>query len=140
MIVPPPTRLRGSAVPKTVLVVDDSPTIRGFCRLSLRPLSIEIAEAEEGAQALETVRRAPPALVIVDVNMPGMDGISFVRALRADGDPAVRAVPVLLLTGDRDATMRARGLEAGANEFVEKPIKPPALQQTVRRYLGEPAQ
>jgi two-component system chemotaxis response regulator CheY len=127
-------------VPKTVLVVDDSPTIRGFCRLALRPLSIEIAEAAEGAQALEVVRRAPPSLIIVDVNMPGMDGISFVRALRADGDAAVRAVPVLLLTGDRDATMRARGLEAGANEFVEKPIKPPALQQTVRRYLGEPAQ
>ncbi|HXN84124.1 MAG TPA: response regulator [Myxococcales bacterium] len=127
-------------MPKIVLVVDDSPTIRGFCRLALRPLSIEIAEAEEGAQALEAVRRAPPSLIIVDVNMPGMDGISFVRALRADADAAVRGVPVLLLTGDRDAAIRARGLEAGANEFVEKPIKPPALQQTVRRYLGEPAQ
>lgn len=126
-------------MPKTVLLVDDSATVRGFCRLCLRPLAIELIEAAEGAAALESVRKAPPALVIADINMPGMDGIELVRALRADASAAVRAVPVLLLTGDHDEAVRARGIEAGANEFVEKPIRPPALQQTVRRYLEESA-
>lgn len=125
-------------MPKTVLVVDDSATVRGFCRLCLRPLAVDLIEASGGAEALEAVRRAPPALVIADVNMPGMGGIELVQALRADPSPAVRAVPVLLLTGDQDQAVRARGLQAGASEFVEKPIKPPALQETVRRYLGEP--
>lgn len=122
---------------KTVLVVDDSATIRGFCKLCLRPLSLEVAEAEEGAQGLIFVRNTPPALIIVDVNMPGMDGITFVRELREDANPAVRGIPVLLLTGERDAAVRERGLAAGANEVVEKPIKPPALQEAVRRHVGE---
>lgn len=122
---------------KTVLVVDDSATIRGFCKLCLRPLSLQIAEAEEGAQALIFVRNTPPNLIIVDLNMPGMDGITFLRELREDANPAVRSIPVLLLSGERDAAVRARGLAAGATEFVEKPIKPPALQEAVRRYVGE---
>lgn len=122
---------------KTVLVVDDSATIRGFCKLCLRPLSLEVAEAEEGAAALIFVRNTPPNLIIVDVNMPGMDGITFLRALRDEANPAVRGIPVLLLTGDRDPAVRERGLAAGATEFVEKPIKPPALQAAVRRYVGE---
>jgi two-component system, chemotaxis family, chemotaxis protein CheY len=122
---------------KTVLVVDDSATIRGFCKLCLRPLSLEIAEAEEGAAALTFVHNTPPNLIIVDVNMPGMDGITFLKTLRDDTNPALRGIPVLLLTGDRDPAMRARGLAAGATEFVEKPIKPPALQEAVRRHLGE---
>ncbi|GAC1346601.1 MAG: hypothetical protein NVS2B9_15810 [Myxococcales bacterium] len=122
---------------KTVLVVDDSATIRGFCKLCLRPLALQVAEAEEGAQALVFVRNTPPNLIIVDVNMPGMDGLTFVRALRDDQDPAVRAIPVLLLTGERDAAVRVRALAAGANELVEKPIKPPVLQEAVRRLVGE---
>ena len=126
-------------MPKIVLVVDDSPTIRGFCRLCLVPLGVEVVLAEGGSQALEQIRKATPGLIIADLNMPGMDGIALVEALRKDPDPAVRAVPVLLLTGERDPSVRARGLAAGANEFIEKPIKIPALQEAVRRFLGEPA-
>lgn len=122
-------------MPKTVLLVDDSPTVRGFCRVALRSLGVELIEAGEGASALETARRAPPSLVIADVNMPGLNGIELVRALRGDASAALRAVPVLLLTGDQDEALRARGIEAGANEFVQKPIRPPLLQETVRRYL-----
>jgi CheY-like chemotaxis protein len=63
-------------LPRTVLIVDDSPTIRGFARIFLKPLQIEVKEAEDGAQALAMVRASPPALAIVDVNMPGMDGLA----------------------------------------------------------------
>jgi len=73
--------------------------------------------------------------VVVDVNMPGMDGLAFTRALRADASPAVAAVPVVILTGDRSESMREQGRAAGASGFLEKPIKGPELQETVRKFL-----
>jgi two-component system chemotaxis response regulator CheY len=124
------------SVAKSVLVVDDSATIRGFCKLCLRPLEVDLAEAVEGAAALELARKAPPDLVIVDVNMPGMDGFALLKAMREDADPAVRAVPVLLLTGDRSEGLRERAKASGANELFEKPIKPQALQDVVKRLLS----
>ncbi len=120
---------------ETVLIVDDSPTIRGIARIFLKALAVEIQEAEEGERALEMVRSAPPALVVVAVNMPGMDGLAFTRALRADASPAVAAVPVVILTGDRSESMREQGRAAGASGFLEKPIKGPELQETVRKFL-----
>ena len=121
---------------KTVLIVDDSPTIRGFAKIFLRSLNVNIAEAEEGTQALELVRQSPPAVAIVDVNMPGMDGLTFTRELRADPRPDVQRVPVILLTGDRSEETRAHGREAGASDFLEKPIKGAELTAMVKRFLG----
>lgn len=122
----------------TVLIVDDSPTIRGFAKIFLKPLGVEVAEAEEGLQALELVRQSPPAVAIVDVNMPGMDGLTFVRELRADPRPEVSGLPVILLTGDRSEEIRQKGRDAGANDFIEKPIKGAELQAMVRKFLGAP--
>ena len=121
-------------MPRKVLIVDDSPTIRGFARIFLKALQVEVAEAEEGLQALESVRAGPPDLVIVDINMPGMDGLAFTRELRAD--PKIAAIPVVLLTGDRSEQIREKGREAGASDFLEKPIKGAELQAVVKRYLG----
>jgi len=123
-------------LPRTVLIVDDSPTIRGFARIFLKPLQIEVKEAEDGAQALAMVRASPPALAIVDVNMPGMDGLSFTRELRADKRPEVSRLPVVLLTGDKSEELREKGRAAGATDFLGKPIKGPELQALVRKFLG----
>jgi two-component system chemotaxis response regulator CheY len=123
-------------LPRTVLIVDDSPTIRGFARLFLKALPVEVAEAEEGKQALEIVRKSVPLVAIVDVNMPGMDGLSFTRELRADARPEVAKLPVVLLTGDAGAELREQGRAAGATGFLGKPIKGPELQAVVKRYLG----
>ena len=118
----------------SVLIVDDSPTIRGFAKIFLKSLGVTIREAEEGMQALELVHQETPAVAIVDINMPGMDGLTFTRELRKD--PRYAALPVVLLTGDRSAETRAQGVEAGATDFLEKPIKGGELQAMVRKYLG----
>ncbi|HET7787136.1 MAG TPA: response regulator [Myxococcales bacterium] len=123
-------------MPRTVLIVDDSPTIRGFARLFLKALPVEVAEAEEGRQALEIVRRSVPLVAIVDVNMPGMDGLSFTRELRADARPEVANLPVVLLTGEAGAEIEQQGRAAGASGFLGKPLKGPDLQALVKRYLG----
>jgi len=123
-------------LPRAVLIVDDSPTIRGFAKLFLKPLQIEVKEAEDGAQALEIVRAAPPALAIVDVNMPGMDGLAFTREVRAEARAEISRMPVVLLTGDRTDELREKGRVAGASEFLGKPLKGPELLAMVKRFLG----
>jgi two-component system chemotaxis response regulator CheY len=120
----------------TVLIVDDSPTIRGFAKIYLKPLAVEVVEAEEGMQALEIVRAQLPVVAIVDINMPGMDGLAFTREVR--GDPALSKMPVVLLTGDRSEEIRAQGLAAGASDFLGKPIKGAELQAVVKKFLGTP--
>ncbi len=119
---------------RKVLIVDDSPTIRGFAKIFLKALDVEVAEAEEGLQALEQVRAGAPDVIIVDINMPGMDGLAFTRELRAD--PKIASIPVVLLTGDRSEQIRQKGRDAGATEFLGKPIKGPELQALVKRFLG----
>ncbi len=123
-------------MPPTVLIVDDSPTIRGIAKIFLKPLSVDVMEAEEGTQALEMVRASVPAVAIVDVNMPGMDGLTFLRELRGDARPEIARLPVVLLTGDRSEETRRKGREAGASEFIEKPIKGAELQALVMKFLG----
>jgi two-component system chemotaxis response regulator CheY len=123
-------------LPPTVLIVDDSPTIRGIAKIFLKPLSVEVMEAEEGSKALEMVRASVPAVAIVDVNMPGMDGLTFLRELRGDARPEIARLPVVLLTGDRSEETRRKGREAGATDFIEKPIKGAELQALVKKFLG----
>ena len=125
------------ALARTVLIVDDSPTIRGFAKIFLKPLVVDVVEAEEGTQALEIVRGGNVTLAIVDINMPGMDGLTFTRELRAD--PTFAALPVILLTGDRSEETRQKGLDAGATDFIEKPIKGAELQAMVKKYIERAA-
>ena len=126
-------------MPGTVLIVDDSPTIRGFAKVFLKPLKVEVKEAEDGAQALEIVRAEVPLVAIVDINMPGMDGLAFTRAVRADKSAKVANLPVVLLTGDQASGLREEGRAAGATDFLSKPLKGPELQALVKRFLGSSA-
>jgi CheY-like chemotaxis protein len=71
-------------VPRTVLIVDDSPTIRAFARIFLKTLQVDVSEAEDGQKALDAVRASRPDLCVVDVDMPNMDGLSFTREVRKD--------------------------------------------------------
>jgi two-component system chemotaxis response regulator CheY len=122
-----------------VLIVDDSPTIRGVAKLFLKGLQVQVQEAKDGAQALRIVRAAPPVLAIVDVNMPGMDGLAFTREVRADARTEIAKLPVVLLTGDPSDELREKGRAAGASDFLGKPLKGPELQALVKRFLGSPA-
>jgi CheY-like chemotaxis protein len=123
-------------LPGTVLIVDDSPTIRGFAKLFLKPLQVDVQEAEEGMQALEMVRANPPDVIVVDINMPGMDGLAFTRELRGDARPEIARLPIVLVTGDRSEHVRQKGRDAGATDFLEKPIKGLELQALVKRLLS----
>lgn len=122
-------------MPVTILVVDDSPTLRGIVKIYLRPLQVEVMEADGGERALQLARLAVPTLIIADINMPGMDGLAFLQQLRADGRAEVRKIPVVFLTGDRSSELRERAAAAGADDFLEKPVKSAPLQEAVRRLL-----
>ena len=118
-----------------ILLVDDSPTVRTIVRTFLMELRPSFLEATDGERALRLIRLSPVDLVIADVKMDPMDGITFVRTLRQDERPRIRDVPVVMLTGDRSEEIRKRGLEAGANAFVTKPIDPRTLLETIGRVL-----
>jgi two-component system chemotaxis response regulator CheY len=124
---------------RAVLIVDDSPTIRGVAKLYLKGLQVQVQEAGDGAQALKIVRAAPPVVAIVDVNMPGMDGLAFTREVRADARSEIAKLPVVLLTGDASDELREEGRAAGASDFLGKPLKGPELQALVKRFLGSSA-
>ena len=121
--------------PTHVLVIDDDPGLRALLRASFEVAHIDVEEADGAAAADEAIAARLPDVIVLDVAMPGVDGISFCRKLKAD--PHTRATPVVLLTGD--SVSAAAGEEAGAEGFVRKPFSPLALLDAieglaVRRY------
>ncbi len=122
--------------PPLILVVDDSPTIRALVRIALRGLPVELAEAEDGLTGLDAVARALPSLLLIDIQMPNLDGLGMLKALRADPDPAVRALPVLLLTAERGEEIRKTALDAGADDLMEKPLRIPAVKAVALEHLA----
>jgi two-component system, chemotaxis family, chemotaxis protein CheY len=122
---------------QNVLLVDDSATIRNIIKIYLMGLNLTFVEAASGEDALELLAGDPVDLVIADVNMPGMDGLSLIRRLRADSRGQVRGVPVILLTAEQEPDLEARGVQAGANAFVKKPVSSANLRETFERVFAE---
>jgi two-component system chemotaxis response regulator CheY len=104
---------------KTCLVVDDSSVIRKVARRILEGLDFQISEAEDGQRALDAVRQQMPDAILLDWNMPNMDGYEFLRALRL---PHGDAPKVVFCTTENDVAHIARALHAGANEYIMKPF------------------
>jgi two-component system chemotaxis response regulator CheY len=117
----------------TILIVDDSPTMRSMVRGALEADHHQVVEATDGLSALEALETTRADLVITDVNMPEMDGLAFVRALR--GRPRHRFTPALVLTTEDSVEMKRRGREAGATGWLVKPFDPNLLRQTVQHVL-----
>ena len=105
---------------KTCLVVDDSSVIRKVARRILEGFAFEIHEAEDGQQALDACQRHMPDAVLLDWNMPVMDGIEFLKGLRAM--PGGDAPKVVFCTTENDVAHIARAMRAGANEYIMKPF------------------
>ena len=120
----------------TILIVDDSTTMRTMVRRALEDDRHRVIEAAHGAAALAAVEHAQPDLIITDLLMPGMNGIALTRALRADD--RFRTVPILVLTTEGTDLMKEQGRQAGATGWLTKPFDPDTLRRTVRRVL-EPA-
>jgi len=111
---------RNGTVMKTCLVVDDSSVIRKVARRILEGLAFQIAEAEDGRQALEHCERELPDAVLLDWNMPVMDGYEFLKALRRL--PGGDLLNIVFGTTENDVVHIARALHAGANEYIMKPF------------------
>jgi two-component system, chemotaxis family, chemotaxis protein CheY len=118
-----------------VLLIDDSPSIRTIIKLYLMGRPLEFVEATDGAEGLRMAVEKGVDLVIADVNMPVMDGIDFLKALRQRAEPNIRALPVVLLTANKDGDIRSRAMEHGASAFAVKPISREQLGATVDRFL-----
>ncbi|WNG54129.1 response regulator [Archangium gephyra] len=123
---------------RTVLIVDDSDTIRHILKVYLMKLKLDFLDADRADRGLWLLGANPVDLVIADFNMPGMSGLDFVRHVRADTRHEVSRVPLLLLTGGKAPDLEQRALQAGASEFVRKPVSSSALSAVVRRLLSLP--
>jgi len=116
-----------------VLIVDDDPLLRRLCATALRHVGLELEEADSGEQAVERFSANGADLVILDVQMRGIDGYEACRRIRAL--PGGANVPVIMLTGLDDASSIERAYESGATDFIAKPFQWPLLTQRVRYAL-----
>jgi DNA-binding response OmpR family regulator len=114
----------------TVLVVDDEPQILGLVRDYLEHGGFTVLTAVDGAAALRTARTQRPDLVVLDLGLPGLDGLDVTRSLRRDGE-----VPIIILTARADESDKLVGLELGADDYVTKPFSPKELVARVRAVL-----
>jgi two-component system phosphate regulon response regulator PhoB len=119
----------------TILVVDDEPPIRELVRFTLEDEQIRVLEAGDGMRALEVAQASRPDLILLDVQMPRLDGLEVCRRLRADA--ALAGTRIVMLTAAGQDADRARGLAAGADEYLTKPFSPLALFTLVRSLLPE---
>jgi putative two-component system response regulator len=120
--------------PLRLLVVDDDPGLRALVRTSFEIADIEVDEADSAKSAAAKIGSRHPDVIVLDVAMPGTDGITFCRGLK--GDPFTRPIPVILLTGD--ATSESAGRAAGADGFVRKPFSPLELLSLAERLRANP--
>ena len=119
---------------KRAMTVDDSKTMRDMVAFTLKGAGFEVAQAADGQQALNQLASTKVDVIITDLNMPVMDGVALIRALRAD--PKWRAVPILMLTTESDPTKKAEGRSAGATGWLVKPFNPDKLIEVVNRVCG----
>ena len=119
---------------KTVLVVDDEPTIRTLVNAILDDSGIRTVEAADGPEALDMARRYQPDLVLLDVVMPRMDGFAVCQRMKAETSMA--RIPILLLTALAQESDHQRARRAGADGIVQKPFSPAVLRATVDSILN----
>lgn len=116
---------------KRIMAVDDSKTMRDMVGFTLRKAGFDVLEAEDGQRALSVLEKTKVDLVITDINMPNMDGITLVGRLRALA--AFRSTPILILTTEGGDDKKAQGRAAGATGWIVKPFEPEKLLQVVNK-------
>jgi DNA-binding response OmpR family regulator len=119
---------------QTILVVEDEPRIAAIAADYLRHAGYQVAVAADGAQALEAVRTVRPDLVVLDLGLPGIDGLEVTRTLRSGS-----AVPIIMVTARVEEADRLLGLETGADDYLTKPFSPRELVARVKAVLRRTA-
>lgn len=118
----------------SILAVDDSASMRQMVSFTLKGAGYTVIEAADGVEALNLAQSNAVNLVITDVNMPNMDGITLIRELRAL--PTYRFTPLLMLTTESGIDKKRQGKAAGATGWIVKPFNPEQLLSTVKKVLG----
>ena len=120
---------------KHILIVDDAATVRMYHRNILETAGYSVDEAINGIEALEKALNTHYDLYLVDVNMPLLDGYSFVRELRGHAD--IPQAPAVMISTEAKASDQTQAYQAGANLYIIKPTRPDVLLNNVRLLLGE---
>ena len=119
---------------ETIMTVDDSASIRQMVSFTLKQAGYNVVEAVDGQDALDKLQTATVQMIITDLNMPNLNGIELIRAVRAN--PTHRFVPIVMLTTESNADTKQQGKEAGATGWIVKPFKPDQLLAVIRKVLG----
>ncbi|MDO9710932.1 response regulator [Paracraurococcus lichenis] len=119
---------------KLILTVDDSASLRQMVKMTLSGAGYQVMEAGDGAQGLKQAKERQADLVVTDLNMPVMNGLQLIQELRKL--PAYRGVPIIFLTTESDASLKAQAKAAGATGWITKPFQQEQLVGVVRKVLG----
>jgi len=122
-----------SANGEKILVVDDSASIREMVSFTLKSAGYEVITAADGVEALDFARKDVVKLVVTDINMPNMDGITLIKELRKLD--TYHFVPILTLTTESGDDKKKQGKEAGATGWIVKPFDPDSLLKTIRKVM-----
>jgi sigma-B regulation protein RsbU (phosphoserine phosphatase) len=118
-----------------ILVVDDDAISRKILAQLLASAGHDSRECEDGAKALQLIHAKPPSLLLLDFDMPGLNGAEVLRRLRSDADPAIAQIPAIMLTGHGSEESEVSCLQAGADDFVTKPINAAVLLARIETQL-----
>ncbi|MCS7228590.1 MAG: response regulator [Candidatus Kryptonium sp.] len=122
-------------MPKIILVVDDSPTIRKFVSLALENIGYKVLTASDGMEVFEILAKVETIdLIITDINMPNLDGFELIKSLRSD--ERFKDVPIIILSSLSDGESIDTGLKLGANSYLIKPFNVKRVQYEVSKYLN----
>ncbi|MDF1579971.1 MAG: response regulator [Desulfuromonadales bacterium] len=119
---------------KRVMTVDDSSVVRQILRKTLSAAGYDVVEAIDGIDALEKMAINPVDMVVTDLNMPNMDGVSLIRKVRSQ--PGNRFMPIVMLTTESQQHIKDEGKRAGASGWIVKPFRPEQLLAVVRTVLN----
>jgi len=122
-------------VPKTVMIVDDSVSVRQVVGIALRGAGYDVIEGSDGVDALRKLDGRKVNLIISDVNMPNMDGITFIK--EAKKLASYKFTPIVMLTTESQEAKKREGQTAGAKAWVVKPFQPPQMLAVVAKLIGQ---
>ena len=122
----------------TVLIVEDSPSVRRLIEVSIRPLGVTVIEAEDGIEGLDVARQEIPDVILLDIGLPGIDGWEVLRELRADTRTA--DISVIIVTAHAQPEIAAAAERRGADGFITKPFRPRELREEIIGLMGEGAE
>lgn len=118
---------------KTIMIIDDSASLRQVVQIALKAGGYDVVQAENGRDALAKLAGAAPHLIVCDVNMPVMDGLTFIKELK--GLPDFRFTPVIMLTTETSEEKRHEGQAAGARAWLVKPFRPETMLKAVQKLM-----